>query len=213
MRSQMASSAWSWPMTRSPRCSSSLRTVWISSLQHLADGNAGPAGDHLADDLRVDADAHERRLALQRVELRVELRRVPRAARRDRGRGCGAAPPSRRAPPARRRWRAAFELARGLRGCGSPDRFPSPSAPASRRPGCASVGLLRVRRSRPAARRGRRRALLRARARASAPRSRRSRRVQALRRPAAWRSGPAPGARRRYRARSRPCRAAGGPAM
>src|SRR5207253_9272278 len=33
-------------------------------LQHLADRNAGPARYHLADDVRVDADSHEGRLAL-----------------------------------------------------------------------------------------------------------------------------------------------------
>ena len=43
-------------------------------LHHLAERDAGPAGDHFADDLRVDADAHQRRLALQLVEFGVQLR-------------------------------------------------------------------------------------------------------------------------------------------
>ena len=42
-------------------------------LQHLADGNAGPAGDHFADDLRIDADAHQRRFALLSVKLGVQF--------------------------------------------------------------------------------------------------------------------------------------------
>ena len=40
-------------------------TVADFVLQHLADRNAGPGGDHVADDVGVDADAHQRRFALQ----------------------------------------------------------------------------------------------------------------------------------------------------
>ena len=42
-------------------------------LEHLADGDAGPAGDDVADDLRVDADPHQRRFALVSVKLGVEF--------------------------------------------------------------------------------------------------------------------------------------------
>ena len=76
---------------------------------HLADRDAGPAGDDLGDGLRVDADLHERRLALQRLELLVE--RVELGPERcgsgggPRRRGAaGAAPASRRSRrPSRRR--------------------------------------------------------------------------------------------------------------
>ena len=114
MRWLIASSAWSWPMTRVPRCSSSVEHGGDLVLQHLADGNAGPAGDHFADDLRVHADAHQRRFALQRVEFGVQL-----------GELGAQLPPDRAAGAARRRLaaagvgdRAVFQLARGARGSG-----------------------------------------------------------------------------------------------
>jgi hypothetical protein len=44
--------------------------------QHLADRHPGPARDHLADDRRVDGDAHQRRLPLQRVQLRGQRRQL-----------------------------------------------------------------------------------------------------------------------------------------
>ena len=65
---------------------------------HPADRDAGPAGDHLGDRLRVDADLHQRVLALKRLELAGQLgqllaraARAPRAraARRRRGGGRG----------------------------------------------------------------------------------------------------------------------------
>ena len=61
----------------------------ISSLHHLADGDAGPAGDDFADDLLVDADPDERRFALQRIELVVESRRVCSRSGRHCQCGCG----------------------------------------------------------------------------------------------------------------------------
>jgi len=42
-------------------------------LLHFANRNAGPGGDDFADDLRVHADAHERRIALESVKLGVEF--------------------------------------------------------------------------------------------------------------------------------------------
>jgi hypothetical protein len=41
-------------------------------LEHLAHRDAGPAGDHLAHKLRVHADPHQRRLALERFEFAVQ---------------------------------------------------------------------------------------------------------------------------------------------
>ena len=45
-------------------------------LHHLADGNAGPAGDDFADDLRVHADADQARLALQRRKFALQCREL-----------------------------------------------------------------------------------------------------------------------------------------
>ena len=207
MRWLIASSAWSWPMTRSPRCFSSVEHGRDLILHHLADRDAGPAGDHFADDLRVDADAHQRRLALQRVQFGVQL--VELGAQRCRvGAGCAASRRRRRSACGRR---AVFELARGSRGSSRPGRAPSPSARCS----AASsrfASALAARRSAAS------------RSAWSAPsggfaleharlhgRDRRSR-AWRLRWPAGSRSGPAPAARRPYRARSPPCRAAAGPA-
>jgi hypothetical protein len=82
-------------MIRSPRCRSSASTIPELVAQHLAHRHARPPRDHLADDRRVDLDAHERRLALQRA-------RAPRCARRASARS-GArvdAPPPASAAPA-----------------------------------------------------------------------------------------------------------------
>src|SRR5262249_20792754 len=42
-------------------------------LQHLADGNSGPSGDDLADNLRVDTNANETGLSLKRGEFCLEF--------------------------------------------------------------------------------------------------------------------------------------------
>ena len=49
---------------------------------HRADGNAGPAGDHFADDRRIDRHAHQRRLALHHVERRLQRRQLDAQRRR-----------------------------------------------------------------------------------------------------------------------------------
>ena len=63
-------------MTRSSSLGPSRSTGLNLVGEHLADGDARPAGDHLGDGLRVDGDLHERRLALdgaERVHLGREL--------------------------------------------------------------------------------------------------------------------------------------------
>ena len=45
-------------------------------LEHLADRDAGPGRNHLTDHLRIHADANQRLLALQLVELSVQPREV-----------------------------------------------------------------------------------------------------------------------------------------
>ncbi len=50
-----------------------MRTDCDLILQHLPDGNAGPGGDDVANDLRIDADADERRFPLDLFELGVQL--------------------------------------------------------------------------------------------------------------------------------------------
>ena len=44
--------------------------------QHLAGGDPGPAGDHLADEVRIHHHGHERSLALQRLQLGRQLDEV-----------------------------------------------------------------------------------------------------------------------------------------
>ncbi len=48
-------------------------------LHHLAGGDAGPRGNHFTDDMAVHANAHQRIIALQRVQFGIELCPVPRA--------------------------------------------------------------------------------------------------------------------------------------
>ena len=79
-----------------PRCDSRDEHGGDFVLQHLADGNAGPGGDDFAHNLRVHADAHQRRFALKRVEFgfSVPVRRatLPDPAWRRRRGGCAAEP-------------------------------------------------------------------------------------------------------------------------
>ncbi len=91
IRLAIASRAWAWPMTRCSRRSFSEDGLDLVR-QHLPDRDPRPAGDDLGDRLRRDARLHERRLALQLLELLVERLelglqscRVRRWARRRRG--------------------------------------------------------------------------------------------------------------------------------
>ena len=44
--------------------------------QHLSDGHTGPAGNDFADERRVDANPHQRAVALQRLQLLVQRREL-----------------------------------------------------------------------------------------------------------------------------------------
>ena len=55
-------------MTRSSSFDLNLSTVWISSREHLADRDAGPARNHLGDGLRVHRDRQKGRFPLDGAE-------------------------------------------------------------------------------------------------------------------------------------------------
>ena len=75
-----ASSACACPTMRCADLLLSVSTACDLVGQHLADGNAGPAGDHRGDDCESTQTRHHRRLALDRFELRVRAAQAPRAA-------------------------------------------------------------------------------------------------------------------------------------
>ena len=106
MRSLIMASAWSCPMTRRPRCFSSLSTVATSSFSILPTGMPVQAETTSPTMVRVHADAHQRRLTLQLLQLGVRARPTGCAIPRD-------LPPEGR--PARRRqagrWHAASACA------------------------------------------------------------------------------------------------------
>ena len=69
MRWAIASRACDWPMTRSSSWSSSVRTVWISSVTILPTGMPVQPETTSAIVWRVDADLHQRVLALELAQL------------------------------------------------------------------------------------------------------------------------------------------------
>ena len=190
MRWAIASSACAWPTTRcSSRSFSDEDGVDLVG-HHLADRDAGPARDDLGDGLRVDADLHQRRLALQRAAARASAGRARRAAavRVDVG---GSAAVARRSP--RRRAAAGvaagpprpalaafagrgllFELARGCRESSGSAPSPAPSALRARRARFCVCSRASSQRPRAARRAPRRRDLLALEHRRSRGRSRRA---------------------------------------
>ena len=145
MRWAIASRAWSWPMTRSLELVLQRQHRLDLVADHLADRDAGPAGDDLGDRLAVDDRLHQRRLALQRrpapscfaASSPAALLLVGRAGQLPCRLGLGR----RRAPPACRA--ASLDLAR-------PASSPRPAAsPASASRSSAACLLLAS--ARPAA--------------------------------------------------------------
>ena len=191
-------------MTRLPRCDSERQHGLHFVLQHLADGNAGPAGDHFADDLRVHADAHQRSLALQLFEFGIQGGQFGAQGfgigRRLHGRGRCGRPPLRRAAGARSaRLAPRFQLAADFADLADQVALFLPTLAAIRRGAlrravfCSASSASRSAWSAP-------RAASRSRTRVCTAQVVELARAR-LRWPAAWRSGRARGGRRRYRAR------------
>ena len=73
MRRAIISSPWRWPITRCVQRVGELEDGLDLVLHHAADRDAGPVGDDRRHRLRIDAGQDQRRLALQRLELRLLL--------------------------------------------------------------------------------------------------------------------------------------------
>ena len=139
MRLAIISSAWRWPMTRWFERVGELEDRLDLVLDHAADRDAGPVRDDRGDRLLVDARQDQRRLALQRGQLGLQLAQLGRAApRARRAVSCGAAAARRLAPAAAASSllpvpstgsAAVAQLRAHARGCGR--RAPSPPSSAA----------------------------------------------------------------------------------